>query len=293
MDNSEIQTAVYQGGCAAKTSATLQPMNTQLELLPDTLPQWPRDSRGIPNAIARSSLFNVANVRKGERRYFDKEEVASTKGITLVYTGAELRQNDLDVFLQVLHLAKEQKLGEDISFTAWSMILALGWSQSSDSYERLSDSMNRMKATALRLTVERPTGERMSFTGSLMGEFTWRETGSNEPLRLWTVSLERNIVKIFAPDAYSLLNWKTRLDLPPLAKFLHAFYSTHKTPFPHKVETLHKLTASKIKEVRKFRYELKGALALLVENGFLLSAKIDPKSDLVSVERKFDRRILE
>lgn len=242
--------------------------------------------------MARSALFNVSSFRKGERRYYNKEEVASTLGITLQYTGTELRQDDQDVFLQVLHIAKEQKLGEDIKFTARSMIVALRWTINSDSYERLSDAMNRMKATALRMTVERPNGTRLSFSGSLMGEFSWREVGSNDPLREWSVSLEKNIVKLFAPDAYSLLNWKARLDLPPLAKFLHSFYSTHKVPFPHKVETLHKLTASKIKETRKFRYELKAALSLLVDSGFFLSARIDPKSDLVYVERATDKALI-
>jgi len=81
--------------------------------------------------------------------------------------------------------------------------------------------------------------------------------------------------------------------LPPLAKWLHSFYSTHKVPFPHKVETLHKLTASETKELRMFRSKLKTALALLVERGFFLTAHIDPKSDLVIVERAADRRRLE
>lgn len=268
-------------------------MSTPSDHLPEQIPLWAVAFRGIPNALARSALFSVANVRRGERKYFNKQEIASTAGITLVYTGTELRQDDQDVFLQVLHIAKEQKLGEDIKFTARSMIVALEWSINSESYERLADAMNRMKATALRLTVDRPNGARMSFTGSLMGEFTYRERGSNDPLREWTVSLEKNIVKLFAPDAYSLLNWRTRLDLPPLAKFLHSFYSTHKDPFPHKVETLHKLTSSKIKEIRKFRYELKAALALLVHHKFLLSAVIDPKSDLVCVERAANLKLLE
>jgi len=78
-----------------------------------------------------------------------------------------------------------------------------------------------------------------------------------------------------------------------LAKWLHSFYSTHKEPFPHKVETLHKLTASNAKDLRTFRPKLKAALALLVERGFFLSARIDPKSDLVIVERAADRRRLE
>lgn len=268
-------------------------MTNQLELLSPSLPQWANDLRSIPNALARSALFCVGNVRKGERKYFDRELIAATGGITLIYTGTELRQDDQDVFLQVLHMAKEQQLGENIKFTAWSMILALGWAKNIDSYERLSVCMNRLKATALRLTVETRAGDRMSFTGSLMGEFDWRESGSNEPLREWTVSLEKNIVKLFAPDTYSLLNWRTRLDLPPLAKHLYSYYSTHTQPYPIKTDTLHKLTGSKIKELRKFRYELKAALILLVTSKFFLSAHIDPKSDLVHVVKAADKRRLE
>ena len=98
---------------------------------------------------------------------------------------------------------------------------------------------------------------------------------------------------LFDPQAYSLIHWDTRLSLPPLAKWLHSFYSTHKEPFPFKVETLHKLTASGAKELRTFRAKLKIALALLVECGFFLSARVDLKSDLVVVERAADRKLLE
>jgi hypothetical protein len=42
-----------------------------------------------------------------------------------------------------------------------------------------------------------------------------------------------------------------------------------------------------------FFYKLRLALALLVERGFFLSTYIDPKSDLVNVERAVDRRRLE
>lgn len=265
----------------------------QIELLPESLPNWAQGLRGIPNALARSALFCVGNPRIKERRYFNGELIAATGGITLMYTGSELRQDDLDVFLQVLHLAKEQKLGENIQFTAWSMILAMGWAKHMESYQRLSACMIRMKATALCLTVESRTGSRMGFAGSLIGQFDWRETGSNEPLREWSVSLEQKIVLLFEPAAYSLLNWRTRLDLPPLAARLHSYYSTHREPFPVSTELLHKISGSKIKELRKFRYELRAALILLVTNGFFLEAHIDTKSDLVYVVRAFDRKLLE
>ena len=262
--------------------------------LEDSLPLWQHNHRGLPNALARSALFNVANLRSGgDRRYFTSTTIASSKGISLVYTGQELRQYDEDVLLQVLHLAKEQKLGENIYFTAYSMLTALGWTRNSESYKRLTICMDRLKATSVRLAVETQGGGSMGFAGSLVGEFEWQEKESNDPLREWSVSLEKNIVKLFAPDADSLIHWQTRLDLPPLAKWLHAFYSTHRDPFPHKVETLHRLTASSSKGLRQFRQKLKAALDLLIDRGFLLSARVDLKSDLVYVERAADRKRLE
>lgn len=266
--------------------------NQEVKALEAHLPAWSQAYRGMPNALARSALFGVAHVRSGTRKDYKRHPLASTKGILLTYTGEELRQDDEDVFLQVLHLAKEQKLGEDIMFTAHSMLVALGWTRNSESYDRLSECMNRMLATALSMTVERPEG-RMSFSGSLLRGFRWREKGTSDPLREWAVSLDKDIVALFDPQAYSLIHWDTRLSLPPLAKWLHSFYSTHKEPFPFKVETLHKLTASGAKELRTFRAKLKIALALLVECGFFLSARVDTKSDLVVVERAADRKLLE
>lgn len=260
----------------------------------DSLPLWQQSYRALPNAIARSALFNTANLRSGgDREYCNAVEVAATKGILITYTGEELRQDDEDVFLQVLHLAKEQKLGEDISFTANSMIVSLEWIRSGESFRRLHQCMRRMKATAIELTVETPTGGKVGFSGSLLSSFQWREDETDDPSREWKVSLEKNIVKLFDPTAYSLIHWNTRLSLSPLARWLHSYYSTHKEPFPVKVNTLHKLTASKAKELRTFRAKLKLALTTLVEKGFLLHARIDPKSDLVYVERKADRRLLE
>ena len=66
----------------------------------------------------------------------------------LVYTGEELHQDDEDVFLQVLHLAKEQQLGEDITFTGNAMIQALGWTRNTGSYERLSACIPRLSTAS-------------------------------------------------------------------------------------------------------------------------------------------------
>lgn len=250
------------------------------------LPFWPADVRGLPNAFARSALFNVANARKGDRHNFKRKEIATVKGASITYTGEELRQDDEDVFLQILHIARVQELGTEVRFTAYALLNELGWTKNSASYRRLIDCLDRLKASAVAVTVDLPGGGRENYSGSLIRSFRWKEQNGEVPLREWTVLLEREIIALFSPASYSRLDWTMRLSLPPLAKWLHPFYITHRQPFPYKVETLHKLTGSEIAELRKFRYKLKQHLDLLVQKGFFQSARIDPRTDLVMVERQ-------
>lgn len=42
----------------------------------------------------------------------------------LAYTGEELRTDDEDVWLQILHLAKEQPLSTAVEFTPYAMVAA-------------------------------------------------------------------------------------------------------------------------------------------------------------------------
>lgn len=242
--------------------------------------------RGLPNAIARSALFNVANVRKGDRANYKRREIAALKGISITYTGEELRQDDEDVFLQILHIGRMQELGSCVLFTANSMITELGWTRNAPSSRRLIDSLDRLKASALAVTVETRQSKRENYTGSLVRSFRWREDFGEKPLRHWEVLLEPEIMALFNPHSYSQLNWNLRLKLPPLAKWMHTFYHSHQEPFPYKVETFYRLTDSGIAELRKFRYSLKKALERLVAEGFLLSATIDPRTDTVIVVRK-------
>ena len=68
------------------------------------LPLWPEPKRGAPNAVLRGALF--AAVHK-DRRYMDRELLAAQDGIKVRFTGKQLDQSDLDVWEQVLHLARD------------------------------------------------------------------------------------------------------------------------------------------------------------------------------------------
>jgi hypothetical protein len=75
------------------------------------------------------------------------------------------------------------------------------------------------------------------------------------------------------------------LKLPPLAKWLHQFYFSHREPMGYKVETIKMLCGSRIAVLAKFRYKLREALDSLIEVGFLLSYHIDPATDVLMVRR--------
>jgi hypothetical protein len=252
------------------------------------LPLWANDVRGLPNAMARSALFNVAGHRAGKRELLKQKPIEALSGIAMTYTGEELRQDDEDVFLQLLHIGRSQDLGTVVRFTGYAMIKDLGWDNSSKGYNRLIECISRLKATSLELKVADPNGTDgvMGYGGGLIDKFHYRDIASGSPMREWEVLLDAKIVALFTPNSYSRLDWTTRLRLKPMAKWLHSFYHTHQTPFPMKVATFHSLMGSKAKQLRQFRASLKESLQELVDCGFLDSAAIDQRLDMVVVERK-------
>ena len=273
-------TATSPPTMAAKHSSTLT-------VSQDQLPIWPQELRGMPNAFARSALFNVANARKGKRSNLKRAPIAALRGITITYTGEELRQDDDDVYLQILHIARMHPLGTYVQFTAHSMLRELGWSINNGSYKRLVDCLDRLKASAVAVTVEGLSGSRTNYTGSLIRSFKWKEDGEGGvAMRHWEILLEKEILALFGSSAYSRLEWKLRLKLPPLAKWLHSFYHTHAQPFDYSVAKLYELCGSETAELRQYRYNLRKALELLVDKDFFASAVIDARTDLVKVVRR-------
>lgn len=248
------------------------------------LPLWPNFIRALPNALARSALFNISN-KTGKRNYYQQEQIASVSGVTISYTGQELRQRDEDVFLQLLHIARNKPLGEWVDFTAYSLVKALGWSVNTRSYNDLRDILNRLSATSIIVMFN---NGKDGYSGSLVRKFMWR-TDAGEKLTKWRVYFEPEIIALFAPTGYTHIYWELRLSLPPLAKWLHSFYSTHEIPFDYKLQTLWKLCGS-TSGLPQFRQVLVDALNLLKERCFLSHWSVDKNSDLVHVVRTDNRQ---
>lgn len=269
-----------------KFSARKRPPSAQIGDKVIQLPLWADARRGVPNDLVRGALFTVGN--SNVRREYRKNAIVATLGnIEITYHGEELRQDDEDVFLQLVHMARLSPLGETVEFTAHSLLKALRWPTNSRSYTRLRETINRLNATGLEVR-----NERRGYSGSLLRDFAWKDDETGESARTWKVRLEPAIVALFGSVAYTQIDWEQRLGLGNVAKWLHSFYYTHRTPLPMKVDTIHRLCGSATKDLSKFRQLLRHALEELVEKGFLEEWAIRPKTDLVYVTRASTRGTL-
>lgn len=251
-----------------------------IPVAPGQLPLWSERLRGAPNALARSALFTCADKRK-TRRAFDREVIVSTAGQEIRYTGKELRQDDLTVWLQIVHLARMQPLGDIVEISANSLGIAVGWSNGGDAYKRLRESIARMREGSV--WVDRPDGK--GFSGNLIMRLEWSDAGSKTREK-WRIYLDPNILALFQPDAYTLLNGEERLELTPLAQWLYGFFSTHEIPFPYKVETLYALCGSTSKTVSGFRRNLLEALNLLKDRKLIVDFVNDTRAKTIHVIRR-------
>ena len=235
--------------------------------------------RVIPNDIIRSALFTVTNSNR-TRTYLAQKPIACIGNTKIIYTGEELRQDDEDVWMQLIYLSTNQQ-GESVSFYPYRLLADLDWPKRTQYKEKLRQILSRLSATEIQIY---NTNLKEGYSISLVRKFKWQDREGGL-LKKWQIWFEKDILDLFQMNHFSWISWQERKQLPPLAKWLHAFYSSHKEPGPIKVATLHRLCGSKSAKLKHFRADLKKALILLREISFLIDFKLEETSDLIFVLR--------
>lgn len=244
------------------------------------LPVWPNAMRACPNGMLRSAVFGVC--ARGARRYIELEPIAAMTGIEIFYTGPQLDQGDLDVWLAVLHLCRAKAMGERCYFTAYELLKLLGKDDTGGKY-------GSRKMLELRLSRLRMAGLRIQLGGRFYEGGLLHEFGRVDERGKYLAVINPKMRPLFDDDQFTQLEWAVRqaLDGKPLAQWMHAFYSTHATPHPIKISTLRELCGSEIGRERAFKEKLKKALASVAAaskaHGQLFGFSFD--GDLVCVER--------
>lgn len=244
-------------------------------------PEWDDDRRGLPNSLVRGGLFTAASTNS-PRPWLQEELVASLSNYSVAYTGQELRQDDLSVWLAIVNMGKSMPLGDPIHFTAYRLITDLKWRIHSETYASIKAIIERLKVTSVKIS---STDQKSQYAGSLIRDFLFDDRDPNGKT-CWTVRLEPSIAKLFLEDTTTLFEWQIRCALgrrASLAAWLFSFYCTHASSIPYHVEKLHELCKSEDKHIRSFKVNLRAALERLVTEGFLSTYSIH--NDFVQVVR--------
>jgi TrfA protein len=235
-------------------------------------PVWPEEKRGTPNSFVRSTLFSA--IQSKDRVYLEEALLFSQQGISIKFTGKQLNQEDLDVWEAISHLARQHPLGNECSFTAYSILKALDLPVGGCQHERLHSAIIRLTACAVEIR-----HEGRAYFGSLIESGVKDEVTSH-----YTISINKRLNELFGNNGWTAIDWQQRLLLrrKPLAQALHAYFSSHEKPYPVKLSTLQEITGSQNKQPSDFKRKVKAALNALIEIGFLASYVIE--NDLVTVK---------
>lgn len=230
-------------------------------------PDWPERFRSAPNVMLRSALFGV--VRRGRRITLKEKPLATIGKFSLAYTGERLDQVDLDIYLQIVHYAREQTVEDWIRFPVARLLKEIGRDVGGGNYRWLHGRIVSMSATAMTI---RDGAGKVLITGGLIRDFGYDEATGEAKCRL-----NEYLRGLFDGDAYTRVDWESRLTLKnnQLAKWLHAYYATHAAPLPLKVATVWKLCGSEAAELKEFRRGLRDALRDLKLRGLVRSWRID------------------
>jgi hypothetical protein len=105
--------------------------------------------------LTLSSLFTTASKKQARERYSRKSIITYNDDIDITYTGDELRVEDEDVFMCILTMASEQRLGEHnkymISTTHYKFLKMLKWPITTDYYDKLDIILDRFIACSLTM----------------------------------------------------------------------------------------------------------------------------------------------
>ena len=115
------------------------------------LPSWPEAMRGVPNVALRSALFGA--IKRGRRAFQERVVKASVDGYSIIHTGPQLDQADLDVWEQCLHLARTGGLGNELYFSSYSFLKAIGRATGGKNVEWLIRSLSRLTASVVEIKI--------------------------------------------------------------------------------------------------------------------------------------------
>jgi hypothetical protein len=240
------------------------------------LPAWSDTSRAAPNAVFRSCLFPALNNQP--RLYLKKAKLFSVSGVEVIFTGEQFDQTDLDVYLELLNLAKLSPMDEAVEFYAHAFLKTIGRNTGASDHEWLLSVLTRLCGGLVNMT-----DHKKRYFGQLLHGGTRNEiTGKYE------IAINPKFITIFGAGMWSTVGHAQRqaLGRNSTAKALHAYYSTHAAPGAHRYDTLAGVAGLTNKKCRDVKARLIKAHEELKAVGFLADYTAQTETIEVKINMK-------
>lgn len=238
------------------------------------LPVIPQETRPAVNVICNSALF--AAIQGKDRQLLNDAHLDTQDGVEIIFSGQQFNQDDHDVLMQLVYLASQHELGEPITVSAHSLLKALGRGTSGKEHDQLKAEIERLVKGTIKLKTKR-----FDYIGHLIDD-----AQQDKETKFWMYRANATLQKFYDVNNYTLIDWESRKALKgkALARWLQLQLASHAHPFPMKVETIRRLSGSRVKALYEFRRMLKSALNDLKANGSITSWQID-ENDKAHVDR--------
>lgn len=190
------------------------------------LPQHSPQQLISPRVFFVSPLFRVASRAAERSREIEVTLANDGNGRSTTYSGPELRQEEGLVFMALINMVRDLKVGTTASFSPSELCVALFGRYDGPTRKRLKDYIRRLQRGVI-VTHE--------FSVQLCLRFEYPQKGP------WSVVLDKDIVRLFA-NTHIWLDLNTRRELPDgLATWLYAYIESQTTLIPTSIETIRQL----------------------------------------------------
>src|SRR4029453_19203200 len=107
-------------------------------------PLFPEATRPVSNDMARSALFSC--IQGKDRRFIKDALLATVDGVEIRFTGEQLNQDDHDLLMTLVFLARTPGRGKGVTVSAYAILKALGRRVSGNQYHELRADISRLAA---------------------------------------------------------------------------------------------------------------------------------------------------
>jgi hypothetical protein len=166
----------------------------------------------------------------------------------VIFTGKQFDQSDLDVYLELLNMARPYPLGHPVKFSAYALLKTLGLTTGGENHARLHAVLIRLRSGTLDVT-----DHKKRYFGGLI------EGGFRDELTLnYEITINPKYAVLFGFGMWATIDREQRraLGRNATAKALHAYYSSHAAPSAHSFDTLAEITGLTNSNKRQRRADL-------------------------------------